>query len=235
MADGTLMRVRRLAWYHPEWPWLLAAAAAWATLVIVPAFRNDHASSHAQVGLTTTWLGAWLLVVIAMMVPATTPMLREASLQSLWSRRYGNAGMILVGFLTVWLAFGVVSVKTVGATPLSHGSRPLLAGALLLLAALWCLSPVKLRHLRRCHRYRPLPVRGARADLAALRLGLAQGRDCIGVCWPAMATMIVSHALVVMVVVFLVSSWERLAERPHVGQGALALAGVALLQVIVFQ
>jgi predicted metal-binding membrane protein len=63
---------------------------------------------------------------------------------------------------------------------------PLPAGIALLVAAGWQLTPVKRRVLLACHRARPLPPSGPRAELAAAGFGLRVGATCVGSCWALM-------------------------------------------------
>jgi predicted metal-binding membrane protein len=217
----------RAAW-RPEWPWLLVVVVAWTAVVSGAAGRGamDHASAPG--------LAWWTLMVVAMMVPATIPIARTISLESMWHRRYRAPLAFLVAYVGVWVALGAGAigawelVAALGAGHAIHGAAA--AGAILLLAANWQLSPHHRRCLKRCHRTLPLGARGRAADAACLRYGLYHARQCAGACWPLMLATIPGHGVLLMVALTALSSWQRLARRPH--REACAGALVALMAVV---
>jgi predicted metal-binding membrane protein len=199
----------------------------------------DGMSMGAQVArahhhdLPAPGLGWWMLMTVATMVPATLPMVREISLQSLWTRRYRSAATFLVGYLAVWGVFGAAALGIWGVAGPFAPAATLVIGAILLAAAAWGLTATKRRCLKRCHRYLPLPPRGRAADRACLRFGLYHGSQCLGVCWPLMLVMIPGHSLVLMLGVTALVTWERLARLPRLRAGALVLAIAGAMVVYV--
>ena len=193
-------------------------------------------SAGAALGTLSAGLGWWALMVLAMMVPATIPVLRRISFDSMWHRRYRSPLLFLAAFIAVWTAFGAAAlvasglVTLLGAGHVIHGAAA--TGAILLVAANWQLAPQHRRCLKRCHRTLPLGARGRPADRACLRYGLYHGRQCAGACWPLMLAMVPGHGVALMAALTALTSWQRLARRPSrsLCAGALvALMGVVML------
>jgi len=220
--------LRRLTWRRPEWPWLLLLAGAWLVLAwqMWPAAHAMHHSTAAK--STGSELGWWMLMPVAMMLPAALPLLREISLQSIWRRRYRSSALFLAGYLALWTVFTVAALGAWRAvTVVAPSARAaLVTGALFVTAAAWGLSATKRRCLKRCHRFLPLPPRGRAADTACLRFGLYNGRQCVAVCWPVMLAMVPSHTLAPMLAATTLVTWERLARLPRLRVCAFVL-GVA--------
>jgi predicted metal-binding membrane protein len=231
--------LRLLAWRRPEWPWALLAGSVWIILGLqemwspAPMRHTSQPMQHAMgpgmsMGPHTLSASrfAWsMLMTTAMMLPATLPMLREISLQSIWARRYRSTALFLVGYLTVWSLFGAAALAIwVALTAAAAPAATLVSGTTLLGAAAWGLTKSKARCLKRCHRFLPLAPRGRAADWACLRFGVYHARPCVGVCWPLMLAMAPSHTLLAMLGVTVLLTWERLARLPRLRIGALLLA-----------
>ena len=233
--------LRGLTWQRPEWPWVLGVAAAWLALAWPETRPGAHAmpgmsmSSATRADLSVSELGWWMLMAVAMMVPAALPLLREISFQSIWRRRYRSPALFLAGFLASWATFGAAALGIWHVVTAVAPSTPaaVVTGAMLIVAAAWGLTPTKRRCLKQCHRYLPLPPRGRTADAACLRFGLYNGGQCIVVCWPLMLATMTSHTLVPMVGVTAFVTWERLARLPRLQAGAFALGVAGALVVFV--
>jgi predicted metal-binding membrane protein len=212
---------RRRAWRRPESPWVALVVAAWAALVAGAGGGGAHAPGP----------GSWTLMAVATMVPATIPVLRAVSFDSMWQRRHRSAALFLVAYLAVWMAVGAVALgalevaRLLGAGHILHGAAA--TGAMLFVAANWQLSPRHRRCLKRCHRSLPLGARGRAADRACLRYGAYHARQCAGACWPLMLAMVPGHGLALMAALTALSSWQRLARRPRRELCAAALIVLA--------
>jgi predicted metal-binding membrane protein len=198
-AQGALGGARRYLRRHPETFALLAAALAWpSTMLLHEAARHDGGrsgamdahlghpghgieASHMVVSLSPLDLLAWVVMVVAMMVPLVWPAARHVGLNSLRWRRQRAISMFLTMYVAVWTIFGVVVLLAFGLLPIP--GTPAL-GAALIVAALWQLTPQQLYFRWACHRTVPLPPRGWPAVVGDFRFGLRQGLACVGVCWP---------------------------------------------------
>jgi predicted metal-binding membrane protein len=225
VAPSALPSAARLRTWRPEWPWVALVVAAW-TAVVTGGGAMDHAVAPG--------LEWWTLMVVAMMVPATIPIARTISLESMWQRRYRAPLAFLLAYVAAWVVLGAGAIgawelaAALGAGHAIHGAAA--TGAILLVAANWQLAEHHRRCLKRCHRTMPLGARGFTADRACLRYGLYHARQCTGACWPLMLAMIPGHGIALMVALTALSSWQRLARRPNRSLCAGAL--VALMAIV---
>jgi predicted metal-binding membrane protein len=153
----------------------------------------------------------WWVMMIAMMVPSAAPMIllysrtraRAASRgQSLAT--LGGIGLFVSGYLTVWLAFSAVAtfgqfgLTTLGVlSAMGMWSTDLaLTAAILVLAGLYQLMPVKAACLEHCRS--PVNYLAAHfrpGNLGAWRMGLEHGAYCVGCCWALMALLFVGGVM----------------------------------------
>jgi predicted metal-binding membrane protein len=189
----------------------------------------------------------WQAMMIAMMLPSSWPMLelyRRTAVSS--GERFPGLTTVAAGaaYFGVWLAFGVavfaagfgLSAGAMRSAPVSR-AMPLLAGASLVLAGVFQLTPWKQACLLHCrspllflaHVWKP-GIRGA------LRLGLVHGAYCAGCCWALMLiqTVLGVMNLGVMIAVAAVIGVEKLWRRGPVlarVTGVAAIAGGVYLAV----
>ena len=213
----TALAVRRVGWSHPELGAAAVAAAAW-TLLLVHA-QHPHAPGEPFLAD----LSAWMVMVVAMMVPSALADVRIVALSSLWSRRQRTIALFLGSYICVWIAFGAVAIGAPGVS----------VGVLLAVAAAWELTAWKWRAVRRCHLIEALPPRGSRADAACARAGLRYGTRCVVSCWPLMLAMAAaSHqAVTLMAALTVIVAAEKILVRSARlrGPAAAVLAAAALL------
>jgi predicted metal-binding membrane protein len=173
-------------------------------------------------------------MVLAMMLPATLPTVRAVSLRSMWDRRYQAPAIFLSAYILIWAAVGAIALAAWRIAGFQHSVNPAAAaGVMLVVGAVWQLTPQHNRFLKRCHRTLPLGARGYAADRACVRYGAYHGRQCVGSCWPLMLVMIPGHYLPeLMVTLAALSTWERLALRPRRRACAAGLAGLAALTLL---
>lgn len=203
---------------------------AWAAVVWLhagpagPESAGHHHGAHAQPSVLSTLL-LWTVMCIAMMVPAALLAVRHAGTNSLRWRRQRAIVEFLVGYVGVWVAFGLAALSALALLDgRVHGDVVL--AVVLGVAAGWQVLPYQRRFLRACHRTVPLPPRGWRAAAGCARFGFRHGRACLGVCGPLMAVMaVVIHQTVLwMVVLTAVSAAQRLLPRSERISGPIAFA-----------
>lgn len=148
------------------------------------------------------YAGGWLLMLIAMMLPTTLPLLQRFQLMvSARQDRAALMGLLIAGYLLMWVIFGVAahgldlalhSALGHAAWLASHGW--LVGAAVLLTAGAFQFSALKYRCLDRCRTPLGFIVqhwRGVRPRYEAFRLGLDHGLFCVGCCWAIMLLMFV--------------------------------------------
>ena len=186
-------------------PLLALALVAW--IVAIERMRGMDMGPGTDLGALGWFIGIWVTMMAAMMLPSVAPMvLLFARVSSERLRRHQAAvptWVFVLGYLGVWTLFGVVAyaiARAVRALDLGllawHEHGPLAAGIAVVAAGLYQLTPLKDICLRHCrgpmhfvlHRWRE--GRGG-----ALRMGAEHGVYCVGCCW---GLMIVLFALGVM-------------------------------------
>lgn len=201
-----------------------AAAVAWA--VTLERMRGMDAGPGTDLGGLGWYLGIWVTMTAAMMLPSAAP---AAAVVARVSRGLPTIAF-LAGYLAVWTAFGLaayglfrlVSSFDAGWLAWDRGG-PYVVGGTLVAAGIYELAPVKESLLRRCRR--PMHSRGH----APFRAGVENGVDCVGCCLGLMAVL---FALGVMSVLWMaVVAAVIFAEKvlPH----GLGVARVVALSLVV--
>ncbi|MCE3551781.1 DUF2182 domain-containing protein [Pseudonocardia sp. RS11V-5] len=143
-----------------------------------------------------TFTGAWLVMVVAMMLPTTVPMVRMFTVVTAGvERRLAVRMLFLAAYVTVWLVFAWLALAAdvgIHAAVDAAGQpdeRVVLAGALLIAGAAQ-FTPLTRHCLRACRDPRAFLVRHYRRGLAASwALGARHGLFCVGCCWALMVVM----------------------------------------------
>lgn len=186
---------------------------------------------------------AWVLMIAAMMLPTTYPVL--AMFQRAVRERPDRVRLVfcvVTGFVVAWAAFGLVAHAADSALRAAVAGNPAIAarawviGAFVLAGAgAFQFSALKYRCLDQCHT--PFAFVAARwhgrAPLReAFRLGLDHGIFCIGCCWALMLLMFVVGMgnLGVMLLLALVMAAEKnlpWGRRLRLPLGVALVAGAA--------
>ena len=193
-----------------------------------------------------TATGMWLLMMVAMMMPATLPWLLAMGTLSKPSLGGGSlpgasVGLFTVGYFSVWLAFGVVGatlqlgLRGVGVLGTELALAAPLGGLVLAAGGLYQMSAFKAACLRHCRN--PMSFflsRWRNGPVGALGMGFSHGVFCLGCCWALMLLGFVLGLmnLVWMAVLTVVVCIENLAPRGPAVSRALGI-GLILLGVVV--
>jgi predicted metal-binding membrane protein len=198
----TLSAPRRI----PVAPFLLAAAlVAW--LVTIDRMRGMDGGPGTDLGSLGWYVGIWVTMMAAMMLPSVMPMVLFFARVS---RDRTNRGAALVptwvfvaGYLAVWTAYGLLAYglyRVVHSLDLGflawHRQGPLVAGGAVAAAGLYELTPLKEVCLRHCRTPLHFVLHGWHDGwVGALRMGAEHGTYCVGCCW---GLMVILFALGVM-------------------------------------
>jgi predicted metal-binding membrane protein len=218
---------------------LICAAVAWYSTI-------HQAGSMGMGGLAMMGAGlfliTWLVMMVAMMFPSVAPMtLAFASV----SRSRGEGALptaaFVLGYLAVWTAVGLVplgallAVNQFWMAPPSW--LPRAGGAIVILAGIYQLTPLKDTCLRACRT--PLGfILGHNFGggiPAAVRAGASHGLYCLGCCWALMAVLAVLGLMniawmAVIAAVFFVEKNVRRGELlPRVVGVACVAGGLAII------
>jgi predicted metal-binding membrane protein len=196
-------------------------------------------------GAAASFLGMWVVMMVAMMLPSLVPMLSRYR-QAVGGASDAHPGrltvLVGVGYFLVWTVFGMAAFPLGVALAEVEMQQPALAravpiavGVVVLIAGALQLTSWKARHLA-CCREAPGPGPTLPADArTAWRHGLRLGLHCSYCCAPLMTILLVIGVmdLGVMAVVTAAITVERLApagERVARALGAVVVgAGVFLI------
>jgi predicted metal-binding membrane protein len=180
-----------------------AIAAAWGVAIAAEATGEAEVLGHSAlihsslplVGALGVFVLAWQLMIAAMMLPSSLPLIRLFRVAAEGQQRPGRAiAALIAGYAMVWTAFGILAfVGDVGLHRLVHAwpwlaAHPqLIAGSVLALAGAFQFSELKERCLTECRHPGPFLIQHYRRGAsAAFRLGRIHGLFCLGCCWALM-------------------------------------------------
>jgi predicted metal-binding membrane protein len=195
-------------------------------------------------GAAASFLGMWIVMMVAMMLPSLVPMLRRyrQAVGGTGETRLGQlTALVSMGYFFVWTVFGMAAFPlgvALAAIEMQHPALaravPIAIGVVVLGAGSLQLTAWKARHLACC---REAPGRGCTRPADAgtawrhgLRLGLHCARCCAG---PTAILLVIGVMdLRAMAVVAVAITLERLApagERVARATGVIAVGAGLLL------
>ena len=202
---------------------LLVAGAAVAWGVTVERMRGMDAGPGTDLGGLGWYLGIWVTMTAAMMLPSALP----AAGQVARLARRNPTLLFVAGYLAVWTVYGLGayglyrSLSSLDTGWLAWDERgPWVAGAAIVAAGIYELTPLKRRSLRRCRR--------ASHPESPLRSGLGHGLDCVGCSGGLMAVL---FALGVMSVFWMALVAVAIFAEKVLPYGARLAAPVAVALV----
>jgi predicted metal-binding membrane protein len=220
---------------------LLAAAVAW--VLTRDRMLGMDAGPGTDPGGVGFYVVSWVVMMAAMMFPSIAPMvLTFAFIQRRRRERGALESMVsrwtfVAGYLVTWTVFGLaayglfVAVRSLSIPELSwHRGGRYLAGAVLLAAAAYQLTPTKDACLRRCRgTLEFLTTQWREGAWGALRMGIVHGAWCVGCCWALMASL---FALGLMSVTWMIAIAGLIAVEKLLPSKALANGSVATVLLI---
>ena len=212
------------------------ALVAW--IVTIDRMRGMDAGPGTDLGALGWYLGVWVTMTAAMMLPSAAPMVLVFARLARSRTRHGGAATaaFVAGYLVVWTVYGLVAYgvfRGLRALDLRllrwDANGPLVAGAAVAAAGLYELSPLKRVCLRHCrsplhflmHAWRP----GATAPL---RLGIEHGGYCVGCC---LGLMLILFALGAMSVLWMAVIAAVIFVQKVLPLGAATRAGLGVVLV----
>jgi predicted metal-binding membrane protein len=183
----------------------------------------------------------WAVMMVAMMLPSATPMLL---MYGVAARRRGTSDgaarqiyALAAGYVTVWALFSVLATAAqrilstlVIVSPMMTPTSPAFGAALLLVAGIYQLTPLKRVCLQKCQSPLGFLMHHWRGGAGgAFRMGLDHGAYCFGCCWALMLLLFVGGVMNLAVIAALTAfvAFEKIGPfRAHGARvsGALLIA-----------
>jgi predicted metal-binding membrane protein len=210
---------------------LVVALAAWLALLN----QGEMPTSVPGLAEAGAFVGAWSVMMAAMMLPSATPMLalyavlrRNAS----DSQRGVPAAVFALVYLAVWAAFGVpvyLASLIISAQTWLTDLLPYAIAVALVGAGLYQLTPLKRACLRVCRNPLSFLLARSRAGYrGSLSLAFEHAMYCVGCCWALMVVLVAVGAMALnwVLLIAVVVSVEKLLPQ---GGWSAAIAGAGLV------
>jgi predicted metal-binding membrane protein len=199
---GTLFALLAIACWAALWAW---SASPYARYLEHPGWTDaaSFAEFCREVAVPAgAHVLAWVLMIAAMMLPTTFPLL--VMFRRISASRHDRGrllALVVAGFLAAWLVFGIFAhgLDAIVRAAASRSDWVLLHGwaigaAVLAGAGLFQFSALKYRCLEQCQApfgFVASRWHGKRPAAEALRIGIDHGIFCVGCCWALMLVMFV--------------------------------------------
>ena len=180
---------------------LLLGAALVAWIVTVDRMRGMDGGPGTDLGGLGWFVGIWVTMMAAMMLPSVSPMVlaysRISRHRAATGRPFAAPWIFVAGYLLVWTVYGLAAygvyrlVDAVAGGALDWDrAGPWVAGAALAGAGLYQLTPLKEVCLRHCRTPLHFILHGFREGRrGALVMGVEHGGYCVGCCWGLMVAL----------------------------------------------
>jgi predicted metal-binding membrane protein len=226
-------------------PVVVAIALAWAVAIAAQAGGLAAAVHHDALledgpsfPIALALFGvAWQVMIAAMMLPSSTPLVRMfASASASQPRPAVAMAGLLGGYAFVWSVFGALALgfdlalhRGVDAIGWLHQHEWLIGGSVLTLAGAFQFTKLKDACLEQCRHPGQFVLRHyARGAGGAFRLGVRHGVFCVGCCWALMLVMFAAGVASLVWMALLTAVMVHEKTRP-LGRRMVPVTGIALL------
>lgn len=191
---------------------VLLGGALVAWIVTFERMEGMDAGPGTHLGGFGWYVGIWITMMAAMMLPSVAPMVltfsRISQERSRRGRSYVPTWVFVSGYLLAWAGYGVAAygvfraITAIGADFLAwDAGGPWVVGGAIAAAGFYQLTPLKRVCLRHCRTPLHFILHGWKEGWSgALRMGLSHGAYCVGCCW---GLMLILFALGVMSLVWM--------------------------------
>jgi predicted metal-binding membrane protein len=179
---------------------LVAALISW--VITFDRMRGMDAGPGTDLGGLGWFIGIWVTMMAAMMLPSVAPMVLAFARVSKERARRRQVTLVptwvfVAGYLAAWTLYGLLAYGLFRAVNAVDGgvlawdrAGPFVAGGAIAAAGIYQLTPVKDVCLRHCR----TPLHFILHDwhegrLGALRMGAEHGVYCVGCCWGLMVVL----------------------------------------------
>src|SRR5476651_1752166 len=170
-----------------------------ATIYLMDGMISGPGAELDQIGW---FIGAWVLMMAAMMLPSVAPTALTFARVTGERSRKGQAAFVptwifILGYFAAWTAFGLAAyfidhlIRSLDLAWLAWDRQgPIVAGAAIAVAGLYQLTPFKRVCLTHCRSPLDFFLESWREGRGgALRMGFHHGLYCVGCCWGLMLVL----------------------------------------------
>jgi predicted metal-binding membrane protein len=221
---------------------LVLAAASWALLIWQSAAINSQAMGmDLTMGMSAgLFITIWVVMMIAMMFPTAAPMILMFTKVYAGKRQQSQAfvptWVFVSAYLLIWTLFGVVAYPLAlfaesfaGQSMWLMMNAPRIGGALLVVAGLYQLSPLKHLCLAKCCTPLQFILSSWRDGYGgAFRMGFVHGAYCLGCCW-FLFVLLFPLGIMNIAVMALLTALIFAEKSVPLGRQISQIAGVALI------
>jgi len=217
----------------------LAAVGWWWT---AREMQGMDGGPWTELGTAAWFLGVWVVMMAAMMFPSVAPTVALYS-KLRQTRALGAPLLFTAGYLLVWSAVGLVAytLARIGAQLFGDvlawdRAGRWVAGATLLVAAVYELTPLKNVCLGKCRSPLGFLLGSWKDGLSgATQMGARHGAWCVGCCWALMASLLALGLMSIVWMAFVAGliafekliPWRRSAT--YVTAAILLVLGVLMI------
>ena len=221
---------------------LLLAAASWALLIWQAAAMNSQAMGMGlTMGMSAgLFIAIWVVMMIAMMFPTAAPMILMFTTVYAGKRQQSQAfvptWLFVSAYLLIWTLVGLVAYplalfaeRVAGQSMWLMTNAPRIGGALLVVAGLYQLSPLKHICLAKCRTPLQFILSSWRDGYGgAFRMGFVHGAYCLGCCW-FLFVLLFPLGIMNIAVMALLTALIFAEKSVSLGRQISQIAGVALI------
>jgi predicted metal-binding membrane protein len=224
---------------------LLLAVSAVAWLTTGHRMAGMDAGPGTDPGALGFYVSVWVVMMAAMMFPSIAPMVsmyavvdRSRHVKACNDAGRGATSAFVGGYLLTWTAFGLLAyglyelARSLDVEALAWDrDGPYAAGAVIAVAALYQLTPLKNACLSRCRNPLGFVISSWRdGRFGAVVMGIHHGGWCVGCCWALMAALFALGVMSVawMVFIALLVAAEKLLPWERAVSGAIAASLLVL-------
>ena len=221
---------------------LILAAVSWALLIWQSAAMNNQAMGMGlTMGMSAVFfIAIWVVMMIAMMFPTAAPMILMFTTVYAGKKQRSQAfvptWVFVSAYLLIWTLFGLVayplalfaeSLAGQSMWLMTNASR--IGGALLVVAGLYQLSPLKHLCLAKCRTPLQFILSSWRDGYGgAFRMGFVHGAYCLGCCW-FLFVLLFPLGIMNIAVMALLTALIFAEKSVSLGRQISQIAGVALI------
>jgi predicted metal-binding membrane protein len=222
LTYAVLLVVTGAAWAHVVWM-AMTDEMAGMDMVMTPTFVG-----------TLAFVAAWAVMMAAMMLPSALPMIAlYAAMQQTETSaipRAAPVALFTLIYLGLWAVTGVpMYVASVALCAIASDARAYGVAAVLVVAGVFQLSPLKHVCLRRCRSPIGFLLGHWRAGWrGSLALGWSHATYCLGCCWALMVVLVAAGAMGLLWVLLIAAVVAAEKVLPG-GEWIARVTGIALL------